>query len=210
MWFKKLFPSPILLWYELANLAYRESQVLQLCYSVWERFLRGWCDVREAFSNPVNSSCFPLSLSSAPPTLSFHCSHSHFIPIVVSPFPGYKWYLCPPYLITPSSSLTVLVISPLHPNSLCIFRFILLHHPISILLTASLFSFPVISSLCYSSHFCSLDQYSVPSSCHQALHHLTHLYPLAGLDVPSSPLVLCIHLGAAKCWIESVNVGPGV
>lgn len=57
---------------------------------------------------------------------------------------------------------------PFHPNPHIFLFFFHLHHttPIFFLLPTSLFRFPVISSLFHRRHLCSLDQYSVPASCH--------------------------------------------
>lgn len=85
-----------------------------------------------------------------------------------------------PHLLFPSSTLVVHFYISSSPLS---------HFPISICLPNFLFPFPIISSSCHSSHLCSLNQYSVPSSYHQALHHLTHLRLLAGLEHSVHPVL---------------------
>lgn len=82
-----------------------------------------------------------------------------------------------PCLFSPSSKRAVCIYISSSPPS----------HPLSIALPTSLFYFPVISDICYSGHLCSLDQYSVPSSNHQAVHHLTNL--LAGLERSVHPVL---------------------
>lgn len=69
----------------LVELAKLFMQRIKCCNCVTQSengFKRGWCDVREAYSDPVNPSFFLLPLSSVPPTLHFHCSSSHFLPVV--------------------------------------------------------------------------------------------------------------------------------
>lgn len=205
MWFKKLLPSPILLWYELQTW---HTENLKCCNCVTQSEK----DSKGAGVMWGKPSAILSTLLASPFLCHLHLPPSASIVriLILSQSSSRRSQATNDTFVHPTS---LLLLPPWLSLSFLLFiqtRCVFLDLFFSILLTASLFSFPVISSLCYSSHFCSLDQYSVPSSCHQALHHLTHLYPLAGLDVPSSPSVLCIHLGAAKCWIESVNVGPGV
>lgn len=100
------------------------------------------------------------------------------LPIRFPPTPstsiGVSCLLVPGWqIIIPSPSLNVLVssLSKLIPPP-----FLLLHH----LTRTSLLSL-------YRSHLCSLDQYSVPSSNHTALYHLTR--PRAGLEGSVRPVL---------------------
>lgn len=192
--------SRLLLWYELRPLRRRIWSVAIVLLSL-RRILEGpacamWGKPSAVLSPLLSSSslcqlCHPLSAFIVRILLVFD-----------SWFPAYKWHLRPPYLISPPPSLTVLVSSPLHLNSPCIFTFILLHHfhP----LPTFLLFIPLISSVCYSHHLCSLDQYSVSSSYHQALRHLTHLHLLARLECSVHPVLLvpCVCFGAAKCVLK--------
>lgn len=149
--------------------------------------------MREAYSNPVNSSFFLLPLSSVPPTLSFHCSYSHFLPVVCRCSPAADDTFVHPASLLPLPPWLSLSCIPLHPMCLCSFRCI----PVSL---------PAISSLCFRSHSCSLDQYSVPSSGPSGSPPLNPS-PSSGW---AGLLVLCIHLKPAKFWNERVKVGSCV